>query len=136
MATDASALRAEILNRGDRTFARASNRMLDQLIERAPYRDGQLVASGALRPDAGGGPLFSAVLEFTAPQALWTDEGTKGPYEIEGNPWLVFEVGGETVFVKSPATVTHPGITGTRWWSDFVTQDRWAGELQDAWAGG
>lgn len=136
MPVDVSALRAELENRGNRAFVRASNQAFDELIDRAPYRDGELVDSGRLLSEVGaGGDTYSGRIEFTAPQALWTDEGTR-PHEIEGNPWLVFEVGGETIFVKSPRVVNHPGTPRTGWFSDYLTDDGWAQLCQQGWDGG
>ncbi len=37
--------------------------------------------------------------------AHWLEYGTR-PHRIEGNPWLVFSVNGETVFARG---VNHPG---------------------------
>lgn len=127
VSVDSSALRAELSQWFDEAFDRAGGDWLAELEGVAPYATGELVASGRF-DSFGGGPAYSGEMAFDAPQALWTDEGTK-PHQIVGNPLLAFEWQGRTMIVHS---VNHPGTPATLWWSQRVTNDGWASELDRA----
>lgn len=132
MATDASDLRESIEQWAQDVHRQAVDEILAELdanVPRGPHGD----------TDRGGPALADSVevleiasmttqVAYTAEHATFTDEGT-GPHEIRGNPLLAFEWEGQLVIVHS---VQHPGTEGTRWWSDTMTDERWAEALQHA----
>jgi hypothetical protein len=116
---DASGLRAKIINRGDRWAVRTKDAMVEELRRAAPVgQTGELARTirGQVLP-AGQG-RYRIVVEAPAPQASWTDKGTR-PHVIRprSKKALAFnwpKAGGSVVFAK----VNHPGTKGTRWWSN------------------
>lgn len=91
----------------------------------SPERTGELVNSVHSEPaeDTGFGAQFELFAD--APHAVFVVEGTRAhvisPTKEHG--LLVFEAGGQTVFVHGP--VHHPGTQPNKeFWSDEVLQDR------------
>jgi hypothetical protein len=97
-----------------------------------PADSGRLADSGKVDQS---GPL-SATISFDAesatgePYASFTDQGTPA-HEIVGSPLLSFYWPrlGKVVVLRR---VQHPGTVGTGWFSNVVTDDAWAGELEQA----
>lgn len=118
MSANADGLREGLRRRCDDAYLDALDRTSTELQVAAPYLTGETVDSAEVELDAAG-PVYSGRVVFTTPQALWTDEGTV-EHTQAGNPWIVFDVDGVTIFVKAPATVTTPARPGTRWFSDNV----------------
>lgn len=130
MSANADGLRDALRRRSDEAYLTALTATETELVVAAPYLTGATVES-AETDLHDTGPHYSAELKFTTPQALWTDEGT-AEHTQSGNPWIVFEIEGRTIFVKAPATVTTPAREGTRWFSDNVGPTYLAA-LQRSW---
>lgn len=132
MATDASDLRASIEQWAQDVHRQAVEEMLAELdvkVPRGPHGDtdrGEPALADSVEVLEIGS--MTTQVAYTAEHATFTDEGT-APHEIRGNPLLAFEWEGQLVIVHS---VQHPGTTGTRWWSDTMTDERWAEALQHA----
>lgn len=124
MSADASALRAALsqlmIDAGDDATVDIFNG-LD-----VPVDTGDTKSSGNIQFLGGGEGEASWLMEFTTPQAHYTDD----PVDvIRGNPWLVFQLpSGDWVKVRevTPSRV-HEG-----WWTDNVTEEAWATALQRA----
>lgn len=128
---DTSRLRDELTRRGEAAFSAAVDEMALFTRAESPVDTGETRQSVTTEITSGP-PFCSAVLEAPTPQARYTDEGT-GPHVIEGNPLLVFEWQGRTVFFRS---VNHPGSTKhVGWFSEgVVNDDRWGSALESGWA--
>lgn len=106
----------------------AAQNLADTLVP--PVDTGRLADSKKVE---SSGPL-SAVIAFDAETdagegyGSFSDQGTP-PHLIVGNPLLAFEWHGQLVIVHS---VQHPGNVGTGWFSDNVTDDTWAAQLEAA----
>ncbi len=72
-------------------------------------------------------PSFLGTIEYTVPQAEFTNDGTS-PHMINGAPTLAFfwPKVGRTVFFRS---VQHPGNEAQRWFSKVMTQAEWQESL-------
>lgn len=124
----AAQLRPRIRAEGAAAMATAVETMSRAAEHAAPVDKGELRRSrrvSGIRSTATG---FSATIQFTAPQAKWTEDGTR-PHIIRARRGKVlrFVVGGRTVFARS---VHHPGNKGTHWFTKTVTQARWAQALR------
>jgi hypothetical protein len=126
VSADASGLREAIGQLVEQAGDQATEAIFDSLP--VPEVTGELKDSGSWRYIGGSESSGQWEITFTAPQAGWTDEGTS-PHVIEGNPVLVFNVGGTTVFARR---VEHPGNAPSGWFTDSVTDDAWASEVQAA----
>lgn len=116
MAADATALRLAISDAALPIIEDAGRALERELAAAAPIDTGELSQSGEVTAQPAGTGA-SASVTFTAEHASFLDSGT-GPHEITGNPFLAFDVGGQTVVVRS---VQHPGSTKHRgWFSDRV----------------
>lgn len=123
---DLSDLIAQIENVGAEAFVNGQQALGEEAQAAAPVVTGELRDS--LELTVGGvGSTVTGTIAFLAPQAGWTNDGTR-PHEITGDP-LVFEVGGQTVFVTR---VSHPGYAGSEWFDKAVTDDTWAAAVQQA----
>lgn len=138
MSADATALRQIVGNYARDVFSRASESFLDTIEVQAPIKTGELRRSGELTPILNLGTRWLRELRFTAPQALWTDQGTK-PHTIrvKNARALVFfwpkapaELGGPGTyfFLK----VNHPGNAASLWFSGNVTDQAWANAVDGA----
>lgn len=129
MAADASDLIAALEEWAAIVHEKAVEEMAADLDAKVPHGEGDGVGPSLadsveiLRIDT-----LTTEIAYTAEHATFTDEGT-APHEIHGNPLLAFEWNGQLVIVHS---VQHPGTTGTRWWSDTMTDERWSEALQNA----
>lgn len=97
-------------------------------ISEPPQRSGQLHKSQSIK--VGGSSFMPAlIVEYKAPQANYTDEGTR-PHEIVAKRAKVlrFKVGGKVIYRKR---VSHPGNKPTRWFRKTVTQANWNNVLRD-----
>lgn len=123
-----------------------------ELDRRTPRRSGALAKSKRVRTSVGSF-VISTSFEYLAPQAAFTDRGTKA-HIIRPKPgkFLVFKPGqpgaspvgsrslrgrarargGPVVFVRSPRFVRHPGNKGTRWFRGVFTQANWRRFLMSA----
>jgi len=140
---DSSALRQRIRDGADRAVTRATDALVDQLQADAPYKTGDLYRS--IHGATGlGDPLRPSAAVFAdAPQAVWTDEGTK-PHMIfplagrrgwlGGQAMLRFDGRVGVVFARQ---VSHPGTTGSHWFSNAVSfwSQRVAEQFPAAWDG-
>lgn len=116
---DASGLRAKVVQHGDRWALRTKDALVDELRRAAPVgQSGELARTirGQVLP--GGVGRYRIVVEAPAPQASWTDQGTR-PHIIRPRTKkaLAFnwpKAGGKVVF----RAVHHPGNKGTHWWGD------------------
>jgi hypothetical protein len=77
----------------------------------APIDTGALSLSGVVTTEGSSDGAVSTI-KFTEDYASYQDEGT-GPHDIFGNPYLAFQVGGQTVIVHH---VSHPGSTKNKGW--------------------
>lgn len=138
MGADATALRRIVGDYARDVFVRASENFLDSIEVQAPIVSGELRRSGELTPVLTLGTRWLRELRFTAPQAEWTDKGTK-PHTIrvKNARALVFfwpkapaELGGPGTyfFLK----VNHPGNPAQLWFSGNVTDRTWADAVDGA----
>lgn len=121
-------LRERLARRYTSAVAAARDDVLDQLRQAAPYRtEGSIVRSLEASAPAGDGFRFSLTVGSPAPQALWTEEGTR-PHLIVANRARVlrFEVGGETIYRRS---VNHPGTPAQHWFAQPMPE-RWRSALE------
>lgn len=91
-------------------------------------RSGQLHRSQSVRPAMG--PTTAQIqVEYTAPQAGFTNDGTR-PHVIRPKraKVLAFTVGGRRVFAR---VVHHPGNKPTKWFTKAVSPASWARILRD-----
>lgn len=119
---DTSSLETQIVRRMRSVGDAAVRRLARETDQRAPKVTRELVRSRRVRRTGS----LSWRIEYTAPQGVWTDQGTQGPYVIRARNAKALRFvgrGGQVVFRRS---VVHPGIVGTGWFSDYVTADRWA----------
>lgn len=127
MPVDMSSLIADLENLGLEAFAEGQQILGERMQEAAPVDTGELRDSIELTI-AGGGTVITGSIAFTAPQAEWTNSGTR-PHEITGNPTLAFDIGGVTVFATR---VDHPGNQGSHWFDNLATDEEWAAAVQQA----
>lgn len=127
MPVDVSDLVATIEEIGAEAFVEAQQSLGDEAREAAPVDTGELRDSLELVVNGSGTVIFGSIA-FTAPQAGWTNDGTQ-PHGIDGNPVLVFEIGGVTIFASH---VDHPGNAGSHWFDQAVSDDTWAQHVQAA----
>lgn len=111
MGADASALRQELIAAAFPIIDDAAHSVERDLAASAPTDTGEMSQSGEVSTSAAGTGATASVT-FTADHASFQDEGT-GPHTIQGSPFLAFEIGGQTVIVRS---VQHPGSTKNRGW--------------------
>lgn len=119
------------------------------LDRRTPRRSGALARSKRVRTSVGS-TLISTRIEYLAPQAAFTDRGTRR-HIIRARPGRVLAFrpgqpgaspvgmrtlrgrprarGGPVVFARF---VRHPGTKGTRWFRGALTQTLWRGYLRSA----
>lgn len=125
MSVDLSGLRSEIRRHARALVETAAAEVAEVATAAAPIRTGELRAS-RLGPDVvdDTDQRIVARVSFHAPQAGWTDEGTRGPYVIRAkNAKVLRFIGrdGEVVFRRF---VTHPGIRAQHWFAQPM-QGRW-----------
>lgn len=111
--------------------AAAADTVLNDTQGAAPVKTGETRDSVHIDQTGSGQWTISA----DAPQAVFTDQGTRGPYIIRASSAkvLAFEwdsgpKGAGTYFFPQ---VTHPGIAAQHWFEDPM-EERWASALQDA----
>lgn len=112
---------AQAMVAGVETMARATERA-------APVDTGELKRSRRISPVRPTATGFSVDIVFTAPQANWTNDGTR-PHTIRPRrrKALRFVVGGRTVFAR---VVHHPGNRGTHWFDRVVNVAAWSQALR------
>lgn len=128
MATDTRALQRDVERWAERVQTAAVDSVLAELDRRVPRGSGpargrRLAQTRRVR-DRSGGRRLSTTIEYQAPQAAFTDEGTR-PHRIQGNPLLVFywPRAGRTVFLRH---ANHPGSTKHKgWFSDATDAGHW-----------
>lgn len=98
-------------------FTRAVDRVTQQLDRTVPVKTGKTKRSR--RVSFTTGRTLSALVEYTTPQADFTDKGTR-PHTIRPRRAKVlrFVVGGRVVFAR---VVHHPGSTKHKGWFTNVT---------------
>lgn len=115
MPVDATALRQQLTSSALPIVDSAGHALERDIAGSAPVVTGEFSQSGQVdSSDFGTGAR--ATVTFTAEHASFLDEGT-GPHRIEGNPLLAFDVGGQTIVVRSvnhPGSVKHKGIISDR----------------------
>jgi hypothetical protein len=129
VAVDSSALREDLRRRAEDAFQAATEEMVVFARAETPVDTGDTREAAHIEPGASSAPLLSATLVVDTPQARYTDEGT-GPHVIEGNPLLVFEWGGRTVFFRS---VNHPGSTKHVGWFSERVVGKWGDAIAGGW---
>lgn len=135
MTVDVSDFHDALLDWTNRAAGQALEGMRNLSRERAPYGASEEGHAGPHLVDTEEttileeGEIWVGELAYTAEHASYLDEGT-GPHLIEGNPLLSFMWQGRRVIVHS---VQHPGSTmHVGWFSNTVTDDAWASELETA----
>lgn len=126
---DSSALRQRILDGSTRALDRATEALLDQLQNDAPYRSGDTYRG--ITGSLGGDPIRpSATVTSATIQGEWANDGTR-PHVIRPvvAKALRWTGPGGVVFAKQ---VNHPGTTGSHWFSNAVSF--WPQRLQEALA--
>ena len=115
-------LRREISIKQARLAPVFAREMTRRLKAAAPKKTGELERSISVRPTTGYSPRISPtitlVAEAKAPQARFTEEGTR-PHEIRGNPILAFywEKVGRFVYFRK---VNHPGNKAKPWFRPTI----------------
>lgn len=111
-------------------MAGATATMVTALDRAAPVKTGQLRRSRSVSGIRATGTGFSVTITYTAPQAGFTEDGTR-PHTIRARRArvLAFKVGGRTVFAKS---VRHPGTKAQHWFKRTVTAAAWSSALTRA----
>lgn len=112
---------AQAMAAGVESISRATDRA-------APVDKGTLKRSrriSEIRPTAKG---FSVDIRYTAPQANFTNDGTR-PHTIRPRRGKVlrFQSGGRTIFAR---VVHHPGNRGTHWFDKVVNAATWSQALR------
>ena len=115
--------------RADEAFLSATDEMAIFAKAETPVDTGATRDAVRVEPGSSSPPLLSAELIVDTPQARYTDEGT-AEHVIEGNPLLVFEWHGRTVFFRS---VNHPGSTKHVGWFSERVLGRWGDTITGAW---
>lgn len=140
MATaDTSDLRASLLEWANRGAGQALVNLGQSVRDKAPYGAGEnaRIDGAPHLVDTletivtSEGETWTGEIAFTAEHASYVNDGTS-PHQIVGNPLLAFQWEGQTVIVHS---VNHPGTTANPFFSDGVTEETWANELDQALTG-
>lgn len=132
MPVDTSALQQALIEAAPEIVAEAADLMRNDIDLSAPVDTGALVQSSQV--DTQANPQgATATLRYTEEYAGFLDTGT-GPHAITGNPYLAFQIGGQTVIVHS---VEHPGShKWDGWFTDKAGDESlWATQVQAAISG-
>lgn len=129
MPTDVTALTAALLQQTPLVCDAAAHLREAEIAATAPKDTGALADSSQVDTQPNGDGAVSTIT-FDTEYASYLDEGT-GPHQIDGNPLLAFEWGGQTVIVHS---VQHPGSTKhVNWFTGPALDDAaWGSAVQDA----
>lgn len=124
----AAQLQRTVRNAGAQAMAAAVQTVVSSLDDGVPVDRGTLKRSrrvSGIRPTAAG---FSVDIAYTAPQAEFTEKGTR-PHVIRPRraKALRFVSGGRTVFAR---VVHHPGTKAQHWFSRRVNLARWSSALR------
>lgn len=128
---NANGLRKDLESKARAMHAAATDQMLSIAKQSAPKVTGALRRSGTVSSTTvgGGGTTYQSTLRFTAPQAEWTNKGTR-PHIIRPrrSRALVFfwPKAGQTMFLKR---VHHPGNEAQHWFDRAVTSASWGRAL-------
>lgn len=135
MSVDMSDLTDAFTEWANRSAGQALESMFQLSREHAPYGASEEGHPGPHLVDTEEatilqeGEVWVGELAYRAEHASYLDEGT-GPHLIAGSPLLSFMWQGHRVIVHS---VQHPGSTAhVGWFSNTVTDDAWANELETA----
>lgn len=128
MAVDVASLTAALSDWGERVFVEAAGDLADQVREAAPVGETGNLRDSVEAVIGSTGTINTGAIEVGVEYASMVDEGTSA-HEIEGNPLLAFEVGGEQVIVHR---VAHPGTTANPFFTNTATDANWLAALESA----
>jgi len=129
----ADALRRKLEKEALAQARRAAKIIATNLDAVVPRDTGTLADSQEVRVEMNG-PKVTAKVGYSAPHALWTDEGAKRHDIIATNTDNLWFEGtnafaGRMILVQ---WVDHPGQKGTKWYSNEVTDEKWAEALEQS----
>lgn len=129
---DMSSLENKLRKRAAEKVAIASVLTLEKKRADAPKKTGKLRGSGRVGGIRVLGNVYSTSIEFTEPQASFTQDGTK-PHDITARGFGAMKFywlkAGEVI---EATTVHHPGSKKHRGWFTKGLQETWRNSLRRA----
>lgn len=119
---NADSLRQKLIQQAEDAISAATDDMVADLKDGAPYLTGETKAEIYADPISSRSPQFSSKITSPTPQGEWVEDGTSPHLIVPVNAQaLHFFIGSKEIFTKS---VNHPG-TPPRPWFHPIT-DRWS----------